>query len=194
MSNQKKRASFRVLQSKVAKLYQQIDSLEKGIDMKPSQSTLSTNSRREIVSPNEVLKYLVFPFLGCKDLLQPVCKLWSQMASSNELWEAQYKSYFGMPRSKCLMIPPKSSSNYDWKLLFRSAFLAKSNVRGKVNNFGMLIHVCQNIVGCNKELCTKLEYDSHLLKHDEKCCFDAIKCLKKLKRERKSKPRKLDVL
>lgn len=181
----KKRDNYKVLQMKVTKLHTDIIHSEKELQLTiPAKPSEGLQSRIDIDGPDDVLRHLVLPYLNFKDILRPVCKLWTQMTDSNQLWASLYENHFDMPHTRWLAQSSPSARSNDWKLLFRSALVANYNVRGQVNCFGLATRICPK-VGCNKELRNKLEYDYHVLKHKEKCYLDRIKDLNKVQREQR---------
>ena len=171
-AKRKKRDNYKALQLKVTNLHQQITP-------KPSEDI---QPQKEIDSPDAVLRYLVFPYLDFKDMVQPVCKRWTRIAKCNLLWKSLYQYRFGMPCTRWLT--RSTSTTHDWKLLFHSAFVANYNIRGQMNTFGWNIRLCP-VLGCNKELRSKLEYDTHVLKHEETYCLNHMKHLNKKRRDQK---------
>lgn len=162
-------------------MHEEFGNLEKGLHI--GTPNLSGDMQKEIDSPDAVLKYLVFPYLDFKDILKPICKLWTRLANSNSLWKHLYLNHFGTSFTRWSILTFHSEAP-DWKLLFRSKFLSQYNVRGLRNDFGWLVRICPT-VGCNKELRTKLEYEMHVLRHDQKYCLDQMKNLKKIQRDQK---------
>mmetsp|Transcript_2795 Transcript_2795/g.7068 ORF Transcript_2795/g.7068 Transcript_2795/m.7068 type:complete len:170 (-) Transcript_2795:2731-3240(-) len=143
--------------------------------------------KREIGSADDVLNHLIFPFLDFKDILQPICTRWSILANSNSLWAPLYRYHFGSAYdhwSSPLSHPSDVVSvTRDWKMIFRSSFVARYSVKGQTNDFGWPVRVCPTI-GCDKELRSSFEYDRHMLKHEEEYCSNRIKLLKKTKQRR----------
>jgi hypothetical protein len=131
----------------------------------------------QIIGPDAVLRHLVFPYLDYRDLVKPICKLWTRLAGCNLLWKSLYGHHFGT-----MSIQRSNAVPHDWKLHFRSTLLAKYNVQGLTNNFGWPLRICP-IVGCNKVLHSKFECDFHRLKHEEKYILDEMNCLKRLERD-----------
>ena len=172
------------LQMRVNKQHEQMGKLEKDLRIKALSATEVKQERLEINSPADVLKSLVFPYLDFKDLSKPICKLWTTMSESDQLWESLYKHRYGMPQEQWQTLSSMPTL-INWKLLFRDNFVAKCNIRRpKINEFGWAVRICPKL-GCNKELRNKLEYDSHVLKHEEEFHSNRIRGLKKMKRTRK---------
>lgn len=162
----------KALQTTVNDLHQQRSNLQITISLEPDQ-------KAKIKRPEDVLRYLVFPYLNYRDVLvfSGVCKLWKELANSNLLWKAVYQHHFDTTCTRW-STPSTFSSAHDWKLLFRSKLLAEQNVRGQVNDLGWAVKICPT-VGCNKELRSKFIYDSHLLWHEDRYCTQEITHLKK---------------
>ncbi|KAL7481894.1 hypothetical protein ACHAW6_007571 [Cyclotella cf. meneghiniana] len=135
---------------------------------------------KEMNSPESILQCFVFPFLDARELLQPVCKLWSELAQCNRLWQKLYSHHFGAPCPKWLL--PKASS-VTWKDYFHFAYKAKNLVIDGVNNFGWTFQVCP---GCSSVLGSKLEFDLHMMKHKVTYFKDI---LKKTRAKHSSKPK-----
>ena len=73
----------------------------------------------DIDSCEAVLKHLIFPYLDYKDLVQPVCKLWTKIGKCNLLWKSLYHSHFGTAPIQWSI----GVEEHDWKLHFRYAVL-----------------------------------------------------------------------
>lgn len=140
----------------------------------------ATLTPKEINSPESILQCFVFPFLDARELLQPVCKLWSELAQCNRLWQKQYSHHFGAPCPKWLL--PKVSS-LTWKDYFHFAYKAKKLIIDGVNNFGWTFQICP---GCSSVLGSKLEFDLHMMKHKVTYFKDI---LKKTRAKRSSTPK-----
>ena len=190
LARRKKRDNCNALQIKVSNIHHEICLLEK--DTKDGTSCKSSHeeyTKKHIMNPEDLLTSLIFRFLDFKDILQlkSVCKLWSELTDSNLLWKPLYEHHFGSKYTHWLSM--ESSVAHDWKLLFCSTFSAQHTTVGKKNEFGWQIRICPT-VGCNKELQNKLEYDLHVLKHEQSYCLNRVKYLKKLKREQNRQERR----
>lgn len=73
----------------------------------------------DIDNTEAVLKHLIFPYLDYKDLVQPVCKLWTGIGKCNLLWKSLFHSHFGTAPIRWSI----GVKEHDWKLHFRYAFL-----------------------------------------------------------------------
>ena len=134
-------------------------------------------SEIQIIGPDGVLRHLLFPYLDYRDLVQPICKLWTRLAGCNLLWKSLYAHHFGTMSTQGSNAVP-----LDWKLHFRSTLLAKYNVQGLTNNYGWPLRICPT-VGCNKFLHSEFEYNFHRLKHEEKYIMDEVHRMKRLQRD-----------
>ena len=166
-------------------LHLRIGKLEEGILGKlPKPNHIK---KVEMSNPGVVLRDLIFPFLDFKDIVTSVsvCKLWTELVYSNQLWKSLHFSHFGNGCPAGWLISSHSTTDdQDWKMLFRSTFTAQYDIQGQVNDYGQAIHICP-AVGCNKELRSRLDYDLHVLRHEDKCCLEKVKCLNKAQRDLK---------
>jgi hypothetical protein len=169
----KKRDSYVALKIKTEQL--KLDTLQ---FMIPEPSPC-IQSKIEFNHPAAVLRDLVFPYLDYKDVVKPVCKLWTQLAECNVLWKTLYQNQFG-----CSPLPLSPIVSLHWKTLFCSTLLAQNSIRGQRNNLGWQIRICPT-VGCNKQLRSQFEFDLHLLKHEQRCYLDLIKLKNRLRRDQK---------
>ncbi len=90
-------------------LHLDVDSLAKMEE--EEESTVYINS------PEAVLRHLIFPYLDPQSLVQPVCKLWTQLAECNLLWKSLYHRYFDAAPARWSY----GVKEHDWKLHFRYA-------------------------------------------------------------------------
>ncbi len=90
-------------------LHLDVDSLAKMEE--EEESTVYINS------PETVLRYLIFPYLDPQSLVQPVCKLWTQLAGCNLLWKSLFHRYFDAAPARWSI----GVKEHDWKLHFRYA-------------------------------------------------------------------------
>ncbi|KAL9186208.1 hypothetical protein ACHAXT_005446 [Thalassiosira profunda] len=178
VAQSKKRHACNLLQTKVAHMRGEMACLENDVEIR---NTTNAQSEADIDGPEAILKHLVFPYLEVRDIVKPVCKLWTGIARSDQLWEGLYKRRFCAP---AFVLESQTTTARDWKQLFQEAFAAHRNIRGHVNDLGWRVCICPTI-GCNKELRSSFEFDRHVLKHEEKYCLDRIKLLKKLQREQR---------
>ena len=152
-------------------------------DLRRSYQLLPTiivpSEMQKIGGPCDVLRVLIFPFLDFTDLIQPICKLWTRLAECNLLWKSLYRHHFGT--SSMELTRNAAVLNDDWKLHFRSIHLAKLRIRGMTNEFGWSYHICP-MIGCNKVLRCKFEYNFHRLKHKDTNILDEVKQLKKFRK------------
>ena len=135
----------------------------------------SFQPKTQIRAPHDILRYMVFPYLDYRDLVKPICKLWTRLAGCNLLWKSLHARHFGTTSTQWSNVAP-----HDWKLHFRSTLSAKYNVQGITNQFGWPLHICPS---CNEILHSKFECDFHLLKHEERYVLDEVKRLKRIQRD-----------
>ena len=157
--------------------------MERGVQITTTVANAQTDAN--IDGPEAILKHLVFPYLEVRDIVKPVCKLWTHIARSNEIWEGLYKRRFCAPS---FVLESQTTTARDWKQLFQETFVAHRNVRGHVNDLGWRVRICPAI-GCNKELRSTFEFDRHVLKHEERIYVERIKQLKKMQREQRQNER-----
>ncbi len=150
----KKYDRYTVLQMKTERLKQEIN-----LQIITPEPLSHVQAKPELDDPASMLRDLVFTYLDYKDLAKPVCKLWTRLAEYNALWKSLYQIRFDTALSSLQHTEP-----LQWKPLFRSALVASNRVRGR-DNFGWPIRIC-SVVGCNKELRSKFDYDVHILKHE----------------------------
>jgi len=124
----------------------------------------------------DVLRALIFPFLDCTDLIQPICRLWTRLAECNLLWKSLYAHHFGT--SSIELSRDAAALNDDWKMHFRSTHLAKLKIRDTTNKFGWSYHICP-LTDCNKVIRSQFDYNLHCLKHEKINILDEVKQLKK---------------
>ena len=149
-------------------------SLEKDLFIITPEPSPRIQTKFELDNPTSVMRDLIFAYLDFNDIVKPVCKLWTRLAECNVLWEKLYQYHFGRSISPLPLLPTET---LQWKNLFRSSFLTRKCVRGKKDRFGWSFRICP-IVGCNKELRSKLQFNVHLLKHEDQD-------LKKLRQDQK---------
>mmetsp|Transcript_19188 Transcript_19188/g.40102 ORF Transcript_19188/g.40102 Transcript_19188/m.40102 type:complete len:214 (-) Transcript_19188:202-843(-) len=136
----------------------------------------------EIDSPEMLLKQLIFPFLDFSDLqsLSVTCKIWKQLGDSDCLWQHLYIYHFGEPCVKWLDqsdIPSVMNGDnlrVTWKNYFRKAHVCRRSIKEPCNGFGWAARLCPSL-GCGSALRNKLDYDKHMLKHEEKYLVRRIK-------------------
>ena len=177
-TRRKKYNDYVALNEKVQRGSKLVSDLRRLSQSLPSKSVPS--EIQKIGGPCDVLRVLIFPFLDCTDLIQPICKLWTGLAECNLLWKSLYTHHFG--KSSIELSRDAAALNDDWKMHFRSTHLARLKIRGTTNKFGWSLRICP-IIGCNKVLRSKFEYNLHRLKHEETNILDEVKQLKKLKQQ-----------
>ena len=156
----RKRDVYRAFRLRTDQLKQEIVSLEKDLHIVTPEPLHLVQTKFDLDDPTSVLRDFIFAYLDFNDIVKPVCKLWTRLAECNVLWEKLYQYHFISP----LPLPP--TETLQWKNLFRSSFLASKCVRGKKDKFGWSFRICP-IVGCNKEFRSKLQFNMHLLKHED---------------------------
>ena len=160
---------------KSERLKQEMYNLERNLHIITPELLPHVQSKLELDDPASVLRDLVFTYLDYKDIAKPVCKLWTRLAGYNGLWKSLYQIRFDTALSL------QHTEPLQWKPLFRSALVASNRVRGQRDNYGWPICICP-VVGCNKELRSKFDYDVHVLKHELQ---DVTKRLNILRRDQK---------
>lgn len=177
----KKYNGYTVSQMKTERLKEDVYNLEQNLQIITPEPLSHVQAKPELNDPASMLRDLVFAYLDHIDLAQPVCKLWTQLGEYKALWKSLYQIRFDTALS-----PLQDTEPLQWKSLFRSALVASNRVRGQRDNFGWPIHICP-VVGCNKELRSKLDYDVHILKHEFQ---DVTERLNVLRRDQKRRAQK----
>jgi hypothetical protein len=144
--------------------------LEQAEPPKQQQSVIERGT-----SSDEMLSWLIFPFLDAKDLLKPVCKLWSMKAEDDKLWQPLYRHHFGEPITKFMISP----STMSWKEHFVCRAKRTITTSTEKNSFGWTARLCPILGCCYSVFRTVLDYDIHLLMHEERYCKSRLKELKK---------------
>lgn len=170
--------SYRALRLRTEELKQEMISLEKGVFIITPEPLPHIQTKFELDNPTSVMRDLIFANLDFFDIVKPVCKLWTRLSKCNVLWEKLYQYHFGGSISSLPLLPTET---LQWKNLFRSSFLARKCVRGKKDKFGWPFRICP-IVGCNKELRSRLQFNVHLLKHEN---LDLKRQLNRLRQDQK---------
>jgi len=163
-AKKKRYDNYETMQQRVTKLKQQMNVARS----QQYENVLEQPRMHKIESPYDVLR-CAFSYLDVKDVVKPICRLWTRMARCNELWKSLYVHRFGVPCTAWLTtasITAATSPTRDWKMLFKSAFVANCNTRGRMNDFGWKARICP-VLGCMRVLKSPLEHDVHLLKHEE---------------------------
>lgn len=112
-------------------------------------------------SPEDTLAK-VFSFLNVKDILAPVCKMWTKILNESDvLWRSLYSSHFGL--QQCPHDMPQS-----WSTCFRSTFKAETGRRkiASYDSLGWKTKLCP-VVGCCTALYNQLTYSKHILTHEQ---------------------------
>ena len=125
-------------------------------------------------SSEDVLKTLIFPWLEHTDLIKPVCKLWQRLSMDSDLWKAQYSRRFSYPSNLFLL----ETDGPDWKDLFAKKHRARIRNALRIGDGGHICVLCP-VPGCDAICGSKIDYDHHLLGHEEEYLLHCIKARKK---------------
>lgn len=129
-------------------------------------------------SPEDALSK-IFSFLDVKDLLTPVCKMWTKILSENELlWKSLYSSHFDFQQSP-------SNVPESWSACFRATFKAERG-RCKIashDSVGWATKLCP-VVGCCTVLYNQMAYSKHVLTHEQESLRLRLQQKSKKKRKR----------
>lgn len=171
-------------QAAVALLQSRLGVVGKEVGSAPTKQGSSATS---VKSPEDVLKTLIFPWLGLTDFTKPVCKLWQRLAADSQLWKAQYSRRFSYPRK--LFLLESDIDSPDWKELFARKNRAYTrNVRiGSIGDGGLTCTLCP-VPNCDVICGSKIDYDHHLLGHEEDYLLHCMKARNMRGRKRKSIP------
>lgn len=171
-------------QAAVALLQSRLGVVGKEVGSAPTKQGSSATS---VKSPEDVLKTLIFPWLGLTDFTKPVCKLWQRLAADCQLWKAQYSRRFSYPRK--LFLLESDIDSPDWKELFARKNRAYTrNVRiGSIGDGGLTCTLCP-VPNCDVICGSKIDYDHHLLGHEEDYLLHCMKARNMRSRKRKSIP------
>ena len=136
-------------------------------------------------SPEDALAK-VFSFLDVKDLLAPVCKLWSQILTeeSDVLWQSLFSSHFGLQQTP-------SDNIQSWNNCFRATFKAEKGRRkiASYDSFGWETKLCP-VAGCCTVLYNQLAYSKHILTHEQQSLRQRMQQQKKKRKHLASRARK----
>lgn len=182
ISLEKKRMECETLEKKVSELRLAAKALGVGAVSIPNVLPRPQRNATEITSPETLLKQLIFPFLDFGDLqsLSVTCKIWKQLGDSDSLWQHLYAHHFGEPCVKWLdqsdipSVMNGDNLHVTWKNYFRKAHACRRSIREPCNGFGWAARLCPSL-GCGSVLKNKLDYDKHMLKHEEKYLVRRIK-------------------
>ncbi|EED90987.1 predicted protein [Thalassiosira pseudonana CCMP1335] len=172
-AQKRKLNSLKALKTSIMELRNNTDNyafLEQAEPPKQQQSVIERGT-----SSDEMLSWLIFPFLDAKDLLKPVCKLWSMKAEDDKLWQPLYRHHFGEPITKFMISP----STMSWKEHFVCRAKRTITTSTEKNSFGWTARLCPILGCCYSVFRTVLDYDIHLLMHEERYCKSRLKELKK---------------
>lgn len=128
------------------------------------------NPPQHMHSPEEVL-VRVFSYLDVKDLLAPVCHMWTTILTESViLWKLLYKSHFGSNQ------PPPGMPPESWRTCFRAGFKAERSRRriATHDSLGWATRLCP-VVGCCTVLYNQLAYSKHILTHEHKYLMQYMK-------------------
>lgn len=165
----KKYDKLKAWRVKATELHQTLgDSLnQEGFDPANLDGTVESMVDR----PESIMMQLIFPFLEISDLVQPVCKLWTELGKSNSLWYGLYCRHFGEACTKWLPTPMPLKN---WKASFKTMYQTKRLVNDDSSMLGWKFVVCP-VPCCCSILGSKLEYDLHMIRHElnflEKLCL-----------------------
>ncbi len=192
ISRDKKRVECEKLGKKVSALRSVAKTLEVNAASTPSNFLTQQNEAAEIDSPEALLKRLIFPFLDFLDLqsLSITCKIWKQMGECDSLWKHLYTYHFGEPCVKWLDHTDISSvmnGEYlpgTWKHYFLKAYFRRRSIKQHCNGFGWAARLCP-LLGCGLVLRNKLDYDKHMLKHEERYLVHRIKEMRTISKHKR---------
>jgi hypothetical protein len=154
-----------------------------GIKQVPKDQPDAVNSLH-MHSPEDTLAK-VFSFLDVKDLLPPVCKMWTKiLTESDVLWQSLYSTHFGLQQS-----PPDISQS--WSTCFRATFKAEKGRRkiASYDSLGWATKLCP-VVGCCTVLYNPLSYSKHILTHEQQSLNQQMQQKKKKRKSVASRARK----
>ena len=161
---------YRKREAAVASLQTRLGVVVKKVGSAPANQ----GSVNGLNSPEDVLKTLIFPWLEHMDLIKPVCKLWSSLSMDSDLWKGTYSRLFSYP-SKLFLL---ESDDPDWKELFAKKYRARTRNALRIGDGGHICVLCP-VPGCDAICGSKIDYDHHLLGHEEEYLLHCIKARKK---------------